>query len=225
MTRLAALAIALLLVAMGRAEAGWGSGTVVGVRGEILTAAHVVHGCGAIQIITADGRRAAARIEGLDPVGDLALLRASFAGGTPPRLREGIARGDTVHVLGFPAAAEGRPILSSSRVARLSGPRGERDALTLDGRITIGESGSGVFDAYGNLVGLAYSAAESRWHAVGAARIAEFLLTHGVPVSAGAAAGSPSLSQISAYLRLVSVHVRCWTDQPRTPQPPEAPRR
>lgn len=229
MTRLAALAIVLLLLlllaATGRAEAGWGSGTVVGIRGEILTAAHVVHGCGAIQVITADGRRAAARIEGLDPVGDLALLRASFTGGTPPRLREGIARGDTVHVHGFPAAAEGRPIVSSSRVARLSGPRGEPDALTLDGRITIGESGAGVFDAYGNLVGLAYSAAESRWYAVGAARIAEFLLTHGVPVSAGAAAGSPSLSQISAYLRLVSVHVRCWTDQPPPPLPPESPRR
>jgi len=225
MTRLAALTLVLLLTATGRAEAGWGSGTVVGIRGEILTAAHVVHGCGAIQVITADGRRAAARIEGLDPVGDLALLRASFTGGTPPRLREGIARGDTVHVYGFPAAAEGRPIFSSSRVAHLFGPRGEPDALTIDGRITIGESGAGVFDAYGNLVGLAYSATESRWYAVGAARIAEFLLTHGVPVSAGAAVGSPSLNQISAYLRLVSVHVRCWTDQPPPSLPPEAPRR
>jgi len=227
MIRLAALAIVFLLLptATGRAEAGWGSGTIVGIRGEILTAAHVVHGCGAIQVITADGRRAAARVEGLDPVGDLALLRASVVGGTPPRLREGIARGETVHVHGFPAAAEGRPIISSSHVAHLSGPRGERDAMTLDGRITIGESGAGVFDAYGNLVGVAYSAAERRWHAIGAARIIEFLLIHGVPVSTGAAVGSPSLSQISDYLRLVSVHVRCWTKQPHTSPSSEAPRR
>ena len=220
MSRLPALVLAFLFTLPTTAKAGWGSGTIVGVRGEILTAAHVVHGCGAIQVIMQDGRRAAARIEGLDPVGDLALLRASLAGGSPPRIREGIARGETVHVYGFPAAAEGRPVFSSSRVARLTGPRGERDAFSLDGRITIGESGAGVFDAHGNLVGVAYSSAERHWHAVGAARISEFLLAHGVSVSAGAAAGSPSLSQISAYLRLVAVHVRCWNDQPRSSPAP-----
>jgi S1-C subfamily serine protease len=220
-----ALTCLLLLAAPATAKAGWGSGTVVGVRGEILTAAHVVHDCGAIQVVLPDGRRAAARIEALDPVGDLALLRASMTGGTPPRLREDLARGEIVHVHGFPAAAEGNPVVSTSRVARLAGPRGEQDAISLDGRITVGESGAGVFDAHGNLVGVAYSAAERRWHAVGAARISEFLLAHGVPVSAGTPTGNPSLTQISNYLRMTSVHVRCWSTDPAPPVPPQEARR
>lgn len=223
--RSAALACLLLLASPATAKAGWGSGTVVGNRGEILTAAHVVHGCGAVQVVLPDGRRVAARIEGLDPVGDLALLRGGMVGGTPPRLREDLVQGESVHVLGFPAAAEGNPVLSTSRVARLAGPRGERDAITLEGRIAAGESGAGVFDVHGNLVGVAYSAADRRWHAVGAARISEFLLAHGIPVSAGVPTGDPSLGQIAHYLRMVSVNIRCWSTNSSPSIPPRETRR
>jgi len=209
--RSAALACLLLLTSPGMSQAGWGSGTVVGIRGEILTAAHVVHGCNTIQIVLPNGRLETARVEGLDPIGDLALLRIAMIGGAPPRIREDLVPGESVHVFGFPKVAEGHSVLSTSRVASLTGPRGERDAITVDGRISVGESGAGVFDSHGNLVGVAYSVSDRRWYAVGAARISEFLLAHGVPISFGATTEQPSLTRIANYLRTISVNIRCWS--------------
>jgi hypothetical protein len=74
-------------------------------------------------------------------------------------------------------------------------------------------------------VGVAYSAADRRWHAVGAARISEFLLAHGIPVSAGVPTGDPSLGQIAHYLRMVSVNIRCWSTNSSPSIPPRETRR
>jgi len=63
--------------------------------------------------------------------------------------------------------------------------------MTLAGDLRGGESGAGAFDAYGNLVGMAYDGREPTWHAIQAGRIAEFLLPHGIAVAVGAPVRGP----------------------------------
>src|SRR5712691_3068668 len=58
-----------------RFETVVGAGVVIERDGQVLTNAHVVDGSVSLSITTSSGTRVAARVLGLDPVLDLALLR------------------------------------------------------------------------------------------------------------------------------------------------------
>jgi len=213
--RLAAVVLALLSAAAS-AAARSGSGSVLNPDGTVLTAAHVLEDCRSVAVVLRDGRRQTARLVAIDPLGDLALLRIPpLAGAVRLSLREDLRIGEEVEHHGFPQGAREAGRTVRSTVARLRGPREEPDSMALAGEIRPGESGSGVFDAYGNLVGMAYGGREPTWHAVQAGRIAEFLLLHGVPVAAGGPARNPLPTGAS---RRAAVRVICQG-------PPIPPRR
>ena len=62
-----------------RFETIGGSGVIIDKDGQVLTNAHVVDGAASLTVTLDSGNRVTARILGLDPVLDLALLRVDFA--------------------------------------------------------------------------------------------------------------------------------------------------
>jgi len=91
-----------------RAPAGWGTGTgfFVSSQGAILTAAHVVEGCGNVRVMSAHMRPETARIVAIDAPNDVALLQVvglvspAWLPVAPPSREAG-----RLFVLGFPAGA------------------------------------------------------------------------------------------------------------------------
>ena len=67
------------LESVRRFETIVGSGVIIEKDGQILTNAHVVDGAASLTVTLDSGNRVTARILGLDPVLDLALLRVDFA--------------------------------------------------------------------------------------------------------------------------------------------------
>src|SRR5918912_546934 len=63
-----------------RFETVVGSGVIIDKEGQILTNAHVVDGAASLTVTLDSGNRVTARIVGLDPVLDVALLRVDPSG-------------------------------------------------------------------------------------------------------------------------------------------------
>src|SRR4030095_30910 len=66
-----------------RCEPIVGSGVIIDKDGQILTNAHVVDGAASLSVTLDNGTKATARVMGLDPVLDLALLRVETSGPLP----------------------------------------------------------------------------------------------------------------------------------------------
>ncbi|MEK7415339.1 MAG: trypsin-like peptidase domain-containing protein [Planctomycetota bacterium] len=139
-----------------------GSGVVVDPSGLILTNHHVVDGEDHLVVRWHDGVSAPARVLGLDPVGDLALLLAPRPDGTTPAALLGNA---SDLVPGAPVFAIGNPfglgdlddvptltrgVLSTGRLVR-----GDyADTLQLDAPVNPGNSGGPLFSLSGRLLGI-----------------------------------------------------------------------
>jgi S1-C subfamily serine protease len=169
----------------------------------VLTAAHVIEGCTSLAVILPDARRLTAHLVGVDPIGDLALLRAPLSGGTVVRLREEVRAGEEVEHHGFPHGTRQAGRTVRSAVVALRGPRDEPDSMVMRGEIRSGDSGAGVFDAWGNLVGMAYGGQDMTWYAVRAGRIADFLLLHGVAIAVGAPTAPFPLTTARRAVRVI----------------------
>ena len=61
-------------------QASLGSGVIVSPEGYILTNNHVVEAADEIEVVLADGRKAAAKVVGTDPETDLAVIRIAERG-------------------------------------------------------------------------------------------------------------------------------------------------
>lgn len=145
--------------AVVRVEGGWrpASGVVV-ADGTILTNAHNVHG-DAVAVTFADGRTVEATVAGVDPDGDLAVLRADTAGVAPLSFAPdgSAAVGDVVFAVA--SAGDGTRLTMGlvSGVARaFRGPRGRRISGSLEHTAPMapGSSGSALIDGEGRLLGL-----------------------------------------------------------------------
>jgi S1-C subfamily serine protease len=154
-------------VAIFAGEAGGGSGVLISPDGYALTNFHVVQPAGmAMKCGLSDGRLYDAVLVGLDPTGDVALVklvgRDDFPWGT-------LADSDLVEVGDFCFAA-GNPFLLAtdfqpsvsagivSGVHRYQFPAGTileyADCLQVDAAINPGNSGGGLFDAAGRIIGV-----------------------------------------------------------------------
>ena len=142
---------------MPRAE-GVGSGFIVDASGLIVTSHHVVKGAESVTVTLQDGRKLEARVVGVDPKTDLALLEVD-AGGSLPVVEFGDSDrtrvGDWVVAVGNPFGLGGTVtagIVSGRGRDIGSGPYD--DYLQLDAPINRGSSGGPLFARSGRVVGV-----------------------------------------------------------------------
>ena len=142
---------------MPRAE-GVGSGFIVDASGLIVTSHHVVKGADSVTVTLQDGRRLEARVAGIDPRTDLALIEVD-AGESLPVVEFGDSDrtrvGDWVVAVGNPFGLGGTVtagIVSGRGRDIGSGPYD--DYLQLDAPINRGSSGGPLFDRSGRVVGV-----------------------------------------------------------------------
>ena len=154
-------------VAIFAGEAGGGSGVLISPDGFALTNFHVVQPAGvAMKCGLSDGRIYDAVLVGLDPTGDVALVKLVGRDDFP---HAELADSDLVEVGDFCFAAGNpfllatdlRPSISAgivSGVHRYQFPAGTlleyADCLQVDAAINPGNSGGGLFDARGRLIGV-----------------------------------------------------------------------
>jgi len=135
-----------------------GSGVIVSSEGFVLTNHHVVEGADDIQLVLADGRQLKAKVQGVDPESDLAVLKAQAD--KLPAITFGNL--ETVHV-GDVVLAIGNPfgfgntvtmgIVSALGRSHLGINRFE-DFIQTDAAINPGNSGGALVDTAGNLIGV-----------------------------------------------------------------------
>ncbi len=146
---------------------GGGSGAVISPDGYALSNFHVVAPCGpAMKCGMADGKIYDAVLVGVDPTGDMALLKL-FGRDDFPCAELGdsdqVRAGDWVFALGNPflLATDLQPTVTCGIVSgthRYQFPAGTlleyADCLQIDASINPGNSGGPLFDAEGRLIGV-----------------------------------------------------------------------
>ncbi len=141
-----------------RLQTSLGSGVIVSADGYILTNYHVISDADAIQVGLADGRSAAARVVGVDPDTDLALIKIGLPNLKPIELgrSDDLRVGDVVLAIGDPygvgqtvthgiVSALGRSELGLSTFENF---------IQTDAAINPGNSGGALVNARGQLVGI-----------------------------------------------------------------------
>ena len=135
-----------------------GSGVIVSDSGYILTNSHVVEAADDIEVALADTRRVKAKVVGIDPESDLAVLKIDL-----PKLPAiTFSQPDSVHV-GDVVLAIGNPfgvgqtvtlgIVSALGRSHL-GINTFENFIQTDAAINPGNSGGALVDASGNLIGI-----------------------------------------------------------------------
>ncbi len=141
-----------------RFETVVGSGVVIEREGQVLTNAHVVDGAASLSVTLDSGSRLPARVIGLDPVLDIALLRVEIA--TPvPAARLGdsatLKVGDDVVAIGNPIGLDQtmtRGIVSG--LNRLLPGLSDEPMIQTDAPINPGNSGGPLLDRCGTVIGI-----------------------------------------------------------------------
>ena len=144
--------------APSRRATSLGSGVIVSPDGYVLTNHHVIDGADDIEVVLADGRELHARVKGVDPESDLAVLKTD--GDNLPTITFGstdkLQVGDVVLAIGNPfgfgntvtlgiVSALGRNHLGINRF---------EDFIQTDAAINPGNSGGALVDTAGNLIGI-----------------------------------------------------------------------
>jgi serine protease Do len=146
---------------------GGGSGVVISADGYAVSNFHVVQPCGnAMKCGMADGKVYDAVIVGLDPTGDIALIKLLGRDDFPHAElgdSDKLQLGDWVFAMGNPflLATDFQPTVTSgiiSGIHRYQFPSGTlleyADCLQTDASINPGNSGGPLFDGQGRLVGI-----------------------------------------------------------------------
>jgi len=135
-----------------------GSGVIIDRDGQVLTNAHVIDGAASVSVALDSGARVPARVMGLDPVLDLALLRVEVgAPQTVARLGDSAAVrvGDEVVAIGNPIGLDQtmtRGIVSG--LNRLLPGISDEPMIQTDAPINPGNSGGPLVDRCGAIVGI-----------------------------------------------------------------------
>jgi Do/DeqQ family serine protease len=138
--------------------ASLGSGVIVSAAGYILTNHHVVDAADEIEVALSDGKKLLAKVVGIDPETDLAVLRVNAEG--LPAIT--IGRSESLRV-GDPVLAIGNPFgvgqTVTSGIVSALGRSGLHintfeNFIQTDAAINPGNSGGALVDAKGELVGI-----------------------------------------------------------------------
>ncbi|MBF6448459.1 MULTISPECIES: trypsin-like peptidase domain-containing protein [Nocardia] len=159
--------VVMIRVAGARAE-GEGSGVVLSSDGLILTNNHVASGAGPnakMEVAFQDGSTANASVVGVDPVSDLAVIKAAGKTNLTP-IELGTSRnlmvGQPVVAVGSPLGLAGTVttgiVSALSRPVSTSGEAGSQgtviSAIQTDAAINPGNSGGALVDTNGKLIGI-----------------------------------------------------------------------
>jgi len=141
---------------------GTGSGSIIDRQGHILTNHHVVEKAEQIQVTLADGGKFPARLTGVDPNNDLAVIQID----APPERLTVIPIGSSSDlVVGQKVLAIGNPfgldrtltvgvVSSLGRSIRAQNGRLIRGIIQTDAAINPGNSGGPLLDTNGRLIGI-----------------------------------------------------------------------
>ena len=143
---------------VARLESSLGSGVIVSADGYILTNYHVINGAEAVQVGLQDGRSVPARVLGVDPDTDLAVLKVDVTGLKPIELgrSDDIRVGDVVLAIGDPygvGQTVTQGIVSATGRTQL-GLSTFENFIQTDAAINPGNSGGALVNVRGQLVGI-----------------------------------------------------------------------
>ena len=192
-----------------------GTGFFVDGKGAVLTSAALVEGCTQLTLDDTYSARVTAQENGLallTPDAAIAPQAVAAFDSRLPRLQSEIA------VSGF--AYEGRlgaPSLNYGLMAEHRGLEGEEDILRLTMVTLPGEAGGPVFNGEGAVIGMLAARAESARNlpenvsfAYDMEKIATFLSSNGVAVTAAEAAEKKSDAQLIDLGQSLTTLVSCW---------------
>lgn len=138
---------------------GAGSGVIIDTKGYILTCAHVVEGSNKITVKLKDGTECEAEMIGMDSQNDIAVIRIDASNLTAATYGDSseLSVGDLAVAIGNPLGELGGSASSgiiSSLDRELTVDGKNLTLLQTDASINPGNSGGGLFDQYGNLIGI-----------------------------------------------------------------------
>ena len=138
---------------------GAGSGVIINKNGYIVTNNHVIEGAEKITVTLKNGKAYNAKLIGRDPETDLAIVKINATGLKPAELGESskLQMGQFVVAIGNPLGQLGGTATAgivSSLNRRITIDGKELELLQTDASINPGNSGGGLFDNYGNLIGI-----------------------------------------------------------------------
>ena len=147
-------------------QAGSGSGIILTSDGYIVTCKHVVDGAETIKVILNDDTEHEAKLIGSDSRSDLAVLKIEATALTPATLGDSdmLTVGEDVIAIGNPLG-ELRGTATSGIISALSREvtvgSTSMTLIQTDAAISPGNSGGGLFNASGSLVGIVNAKASS----------------------------------------------------------------
>lgn len=138
---------------------GAGSGVIMSEDGYIITNQHVVDGASSIKVTLRNGKSYDAKLIGDDEESDLAVLKIEASGLTPATFGDSstLQVGDAAIAIGNPLGELGGTVTTGIISATDRQIEVQNKTMTLlqtDAAINAGNSGGGLFDANGNLIGI-----------------------------------------------------------------------
>lgn len=148
----------------GRVVEGVGSGVVVSKDGYILTNAHVVQDGKAekIEVLLTNGKKSSAKLLWYDITLDLAVIKTDLTGLKPVEMGDSdkVQIGDKAIAIGNPLGLDLQSTLTSGYISGKDRTITLQNGLQMDGlmqtdaAINSGNSGGGLFDQEGKLIGI-----------------------------------------------------------------------
>jgi len=136
---------------------GQGSGFIISPDGLVLTNAHVVKDADQVTVKLTDHREFKAKVLGVDPISDIAVLKIDAHGLQSVRIgnSDQLAVGDYVLAIGAPFGLEETATagIVSAKARSLPGD-GAVPFIQTDAAVNPGNSGGPLFDASGAVVGI-----------------------------------------------------------------------
>ena len=176
-------------------QSGAGSGVIISQDGYILTCAHVVDGATSVKVQLQNGETYDASIVGSDATSDIAVIKIEATGLTPAVIgdSDALAVGETVVAVGNPLGTLSNTVtdgIISALNREVTVEDNDMTLLQTNASISPGNSGGGLFNANGELIGIvnaksSYSEAEGIGFAIpidSAMEVAQQLIENGAVI-------------------------------------------